>query len=178
MLIYMFILVSFFVVTTFVPEIMQLDNESLSMEVRSAAADRILLKHLWVWPTLLVVVSAMGVHFFLAFQRIVGPIYRFRRTFEQVRNGDLSFIVKIREKDYLHAEEESLNGMLQILESKIKSIKKASHEALDSFERIEGKAKEGIGATEMDSEALRLHRQSLEQLRETVQFFRLRNPDQ
>jgi len=68
--------------------------------------------------------------------------------------------------------------MLQILESKIKSIKKAIHEALNSFERIEGRAKEGVSEMEMDSEALRLHRQSLEQLRETVQFFRLRNPDQ
>ncbi len=177
MLIYMFILTAFFAFTVFVPEIMQLNDESLSLEVRSAVADRILLKHAWVWPVILVLVVLMGMHSFLAFHKVIGPLHRFRVAFEQVREGDLGLTVRIREKDFLHLEEESLNAMLETIARRIGSIMEASQEAMESWQRIERREKERLDGSEPDMEALRLHRQSIEKLRETVQFFRLRNAD-
>ncbi|MBW1999814.1 MAG: methyl-accepting chemotaxis protein, partial [Deltaproteobacteria bacterium] len=112
-LVYAFILVGFFGVTLFLPEITQMHDESLSMAVRGAAAQRILSKHVWVWPMVMFLVCMIGVHSFIAFHRIAGPLYRFVKSFEKVRDGYLNFRLKIREKDYLHREEKSFNEMLE-----------------------------------------------------------------
>jgi methyl-accepting chemotaxis protein len=169
-LIYGFITVAFLSVYLFVPEIMKLNNESVSFEARAAAADRILTFHSRIWPAAIALICFLGLHSVVFFHRVVGPLYRFRMAFEQVRTGDLSFHVKIRRKDYLHQEEGVLNEMIEMLAGKLGSIQLASLDALKSLGELEQKVS---GWTETDKELLRLHRQHLDRLTDTARYFQL-----
>jgi methyl-accepting chemotaxis protein len=169
-LVYGFITVAFLSVYLFVPEIMKLNNESVSFEARAAAADRILTFHSRIWPAAIVLICFLGLHSVVFFHRVVGPLYRFRLTFDQVRSGDLSSRVKIRRKDYLHQEEGVLNEMIEMLAGKLGSIQVASLDALKSLGELEQKVS---GWTETDKELLRLHRQHLDRLTDTARYFQL-----
>ena len=169
-LIYGFITVAFLSVYLFVPEIMKLNNESVSFEARAAAADRILTFHSRIWPAAIALICFLGLHSVVFFHRVVGPLYRFRLTFEQVRSGDLGSRVKIRRKDYLHQEEGVLNEMIEALAGKLGSIQVASLDALKSLGELEQKVS---GWTETDKELLRLHRQHLDTLMDTARYFQL-----
>jgi methyl-accepting chemotaxis protein len=169
-LIYGFITVAFLSVYLFVPEIMKLHNESVSFEARTAAADRILTFHSRIWPVAITLICFLGLHSIIFFHRLVGPLYRFRVTFEQVCSGDLSFRVKTRSKDYLNQEEAVLNEMIEMLAGKLGSIQLASLDALKSLGELEQKVS---GWTETDKELLRLHRQHLDRLMDTAQYFQL-----
>ncbi len=169
-LIYGFITVSFLSVYIFVPEIMKMQDETLSFEARAAAADRILTFHSRIWPVAIALICFLGLHSVVFFHRLVGPLYRFRLTFEQVRSGDLSFRVKIRNKDYLHPEEAVLNEMIEMLAGKLGTIQLASLDALKSLGELEQKAD---GCTETDKELLRLHHQHLDTLMDAVRYFQM-----
>jgi len=99
-------------VTLFVPDIINMNNQNLSIELRGAAAERILTLHMRVWPGIIAVVCIFGLHSFRTFHRVIGPLYRFRWAFEKVGKGDLNFRVKLRTRDYLNREEEMFNEML------------------------------------------------------------------
>ncbi|MFC1817168.1 hypothetical protein ACFL0M_14820, partial [Thermodesulfobacteriota bacterium] len=49
-LIYSATLILFLALSLFVPDIVQMGDQSTSLDVRAAAADRLLAKHVWVWP--------------------------------------------------------------------------------------------------------------------------------
>jgi hypothetical protein len=114
-LIYSFIIVCFFAIAIFGPDIVEMRDQSLSLEIRSSAASRVIAKHSWVWPSVISLIIVLGLHSFRAFHRVIGPLYRFRWAFEQLQNGNLLWRVKTREKDYLQSEEAALNKMLETL---------------------------------------------------------------
>jgi len=177
-LVYAFILVAFFGVTLFLPEIRQMHDESLSMAVRGAAAQRILSKHLWVWPTVIFLVCMIGVHSFMAFHRIAGPLYRFVKSFERIRDGYLDFRVKIREKDYLHREEKSFNEMVESLSTRILACQRFSDAALRSFQKMEKSVenRSSVDDPEPNLEGhMRILRQDLLELYDALKFFRAGN---
>jgi hypothetical protein len=62
----------------FLPDIMKLYDEGLSLEARGIAADRILTLHARVWPAVIALICIIGMHSFRALLWIVGPLYRFR----------------------------------------------------------------------------------------------------
>lgn len=169
-LIYGLIVVAFLSVYFFVPEFIMLEDESLSFEVRAAAADRILTFHSRIWPAAIALICLLGLHSIFFFHRLVGPLYRFNWAFEQVRNGDLSFRVKTRRKDYLHQEEVVFNEMLEVLAGKLGGIQLANLDALKSLDELEQKVS---GWTEADKGLLRVHRQHLDTLMDIVQYFQL-----
>ena len=168
--IYGFITVAFLSVYIFVPDFLVLQDESLSFEVRAAAADNILAFHSRIWPAAIVLICFLGIHSTFLFHRLIGPLYRFHWAFEQVREGDLSFRVKIRKKDYLHREEDVLNKMIEVLAGKLESIQLAGLDALKSLGELEQKVS---AWTDTDREPLRLHRQHLDTLMDTARYFRL-----
>ena len=174
-LIYGFITLAFLSVYLFLPELIKLQNESVSFEVRAAAAGRILTFHSRIWPAAIALICFFGLHSIIFFHRLVGPLYRFHWAFEQVRNGDLSFRVKIRRKDYLHQEEGVLNEMIETLAGKLGSIQLASLDALKSL----GELEQNVGGwTETDKELFHVHRQHLDTLMNTAGYFRLQKAEQ
>lgn len=176
-LIYSMIIMIFLAVFLFLPDIITLQDEGLSLEIRAVAADKILTLHARVWPAVIALICILGIHSFRVFHRFVGPLYRFRWAFEQVRNGDLSFQVKQREKDYLRQEEKVLNEMIEMLNGRLGSIQNASQDALKSLSELEQKVTEVGNWTEKDKELLRVHRKHLEKLVDTARYFRLQKAE-
>jgi len=170
-IIYFFITITFLSVYLFVPEIIKLEDESLSMQIRAAAADRILAFHSRIWPASIVLISFLGIHSILFFHRVAGPLYRFHGAFERIRQGDMSFHVKIRRKDYLHTEEELINEMIEGIAGKLMTIQRAGTGALKSWAEIEKKLSDW---REGDKRLLGVHRQQIETLVDTAGYFRLR----
>ena len=66
-LMYAAIIVTVLAFFLFVPDIMQLQDETRSFEVRLAAAEKILNMHVRMWPTVLALVCFIGIHSFRTF---------------------------------------------------------------------------------------------------------------
>jgi methyl-accepting chemotaxis protein len=177
-LIYGMIVIIFLFVFLFVPDIIQLQDESLSLDIRAAAADKILTLHARVWPTVITLMCVIGIHSFRVFHRFVGPLYRFRWAFEQVQNGNLGFRVKLRAKDYLRREEEALNEMIEMLAGKLRGIQLASLDAVKSLGKLEQKITKVSGLTKPDKELLRVHRQHLDTVIDAAGYFQLQESQQ
>jgi len=175
---YSMIIIIFLAAFLFLPDIITFQDEGLSLEVRAVAADKVLTLHSRVWPAVIALICILGLHSLLVFHRFVGPLYRFRWAFEKVRNGDLSFQVKLREKDYLRQEEKVLNEMIEILKGKVGSIQLASQDALKSLTKLEQRVNDVSNWTEADKELLRVHRQHLEGLINTTGYFQLQKGEQ
>jgi len=177
-LVYGMIVIIFLFVFLFVPDIIQLQDESLSLEIRAAAADKILTLHARVWPTVITLMCVIGMHSFRVFHRFVGPLYRFRWAFEQVQNGNLGFRVKLRAKDYLRREEEALNEMIEMLAGKLRGIQLASLDAVKSLGKLEQKITKVSALTKPDKELLRVHRQHLDTVIDAARYFQLQESQQ
>jgi methyl-accepting chemotaxis protein len=177
-LIYCLTIVLFLAVFLFVPDIIRMHDKSLSLEARAGAANKILTLHARVWPAVIAIICVAAYHSFRSFHRLIGPLHRFRSVFEQVGNGDMSFTVQIREKDYLHQEEAALNEMLGMVAGKVRTIQKAGAEALKSLGELEKKVNQVPNLSETHKEVIRHHRLCLETLLDTANYFRVKRAEQ
>ena len=170
---YGFIVILFSALAFLAPEIIEMQDESLTMEARALAADRVITLHTRVWLTALVIVCVLGIHSFYAFHRVVGPLYRLSRAFEQVGGGDLGFEVRLRKKDYLHEEASAFNAMIQRLCGKLDQIQRSSKDALYTVENLEEAVGKG-GREEQDlAELLKTHREHLKTIVDCARYFQL-----
>jgi methyl-accepting chemotaxis protein len=131
-LVHVFSLLLLIALFVFVPDILEMGKETSSLETRLAAANRVLFFHARFWPVLLALVVVITLHSFHEIHRIVGPLYRFRVSFDRIRGGDLGFTVRLRKKDYLDQEKESLNGMIQAMREKLQQMQDLTARSLAS----------------------------------------------
>ena len=169
--IYSFIIVFLFIIAVVFPDMVQMMDESLSPDARSAAAEKMIGKNLWVWPAAIVLIIMLGLHSFLEFRRITGPMHRFRWVYEQIESGKLPSPVKLRKNDYLIEEAEAINKMLISLIGKLSIIRQETAEAIISFEEVDGPANQNNQWSASQIELLKTHREHLERLSAAVQFF-------
>ena len=174
---YSLVIVLFLAVCLFIPDILAMTDQDLSLEMRAAAADRLLTLHSRVWPAIVAMVCVLGIHSVRIFHRLIGPLYRFRWAFSKIGNGDLNFRVQIRKSDYLHREEEALNQMIAGLSERCESLQQAGLRALESFSAIEQTPSETSGGQDSDQQLLQKHRGHLTDLLEQVQHFQLSDKD-
>jgi methyl-accepting chemotaxis protein len=172
-MIYGFVVVCFLLFTAFAPDVAEMLDKSLKLEIRGYAAHRLLNNQFWVWGAVLLLVIALGVHSFRAFHKVMGPLHRFRSTFEQVGDGNLLLRINVRERDYLETEAEALNNMLDKLRRKLRSVREATDVAFKSMDEIEQSMSKGNEMTETQRDLLRTHREHIEKIATLVQFFRL-----
>ena len=177
-LVYSLVVVLFLAVCLFVPDILAMNNQDLSLAVRAAAADRVLTLHSRVWPAIVAMVCVLGIHSVRIFHRLIGPLYRFRWAFSRIGNGDLSFRVKIRKSDYLQREEEALNQMIEGLSERCENLQQAGLRTQESLSAIEQESTQISGGREPDRQLLQEHRQHLAGLLKQVQDFRLSKEDE
>jgi methyl-accepting chemotaxis protein len=170
---YGFIVVCFVAVANFVPDILEMQDQSLSPAIRSTAASRILDKNAWVLPACLSLVILLALHSFRAFQRVMGPLYRFRCAFEEFAKGNLLYPVKIRKKDYLHVEEQALIRMVDAFSAQINSIKNATETALHTLRELEKTATSSNPLGSISKDSLTIHRERLEGIVAAVRFFQV-----
>lgn len=86
----------------------------------------------------LVVLGATAVNFMIALlvsHKIAGPVYRLKKSMEQVSAGDLSLLIKLREGDELQELKDSFNEMVNSLRQR--AVRLRAHPA---FRRLGEKA--------------------------------------
>ena len=176
-IVYSFIIICFFSIATFLPDIIEMRDLGLSLEARGSAASRVLSKHTWVWPAVLSLIIVLGLHSFRAFLKIIGPVYRFRQTFEQLGKGTLPYRVNTRGSDYLGQEEGALNNMLEVLREKLGTIKEASEWAFSSMEELEKAVKKDNEWSKSKTELLHANLEHLEKLVAAIHFFQLEDEE-
>ncbi len=106
----------------FLPPMIQLESRTLPMVEKEKAANEFLALHARVWPAILIVLVALGIHSVVVSHRIAGPLYRFRRIFEALGAGDLSVVAAIRRHDYLWKEAEAINQMITSLGARVEGV--------------------------------------------------------
>ncbi|MBW2063597.1 MAG: hypothetical protein JRJ03_01570 [Deltaproteobacteria bacterium] len=170
--VYGMIIVFFIGIVLFVPDILDIMNEDLSLELRAKAADRMLALHFRVWPAVLALVCLLAIHSFRIFLRIAGPLYRFKQAFASVGEGDLGFRLKLRKKDYLHEEEKAFNRMLDGLQERLEMLSQCLGKGMASIEALEKTlTKENLGSEE--KQLLLEHRNRLKAMAEEIGRFQL-----
>jgi nitrogen fixation/metabolism regulation signal transduction histidine kinase len=69
-----------------------------------------------------IILAILGVLFVLdalrMAHRIVGPLYRFRKVIEAVKEGEAVSLIRLRDSDYLQELKDELNQMLEALEAR------------------------------------------------------------
>lgn len=151
----------FFGLSLFFPDFLSITDENIPLETRAAIAERILYFHSRIWPIVIALICLIGLHSFRTFHRLIGPLFRFRWAFDQLREGNLGFPIKLREKDYLHREEESFNRMLETLAPKLENVRSECQAALQTVddllengEDVPAHLKERLNRTRMHLHAL------------------------
>lgn len=157
----------------FVPDVLIMNDEEASFELRQAASQRILLLYSRFWITILGLIFVTGLHSWRAFHRVVGPLFRFKWAFEKISEGKLNFLVRLRKKDYLDPEAQKLNKMIDVLAGKWENVQSACTDSIKSLEELEKSiAKKSMNEKEI-SKNLQNHRKHLESLNGEVGYFRL-----
>jgi methyl-accepting chemotaxis protein len=107
----------------FLPLVLDLSNPNLSVAQQGEVVNKILYLHSRLSPILLLVFLLLIAHSVVVSHRIAGPLYRFRATFNQVAQGDLSRTTKIRKGDFLLNEQAKIEEMIEALRSRLHHIK-------------------------------------------------------
>jgi methyl-accepting chemotaxis protein len=170
---YSMVIVLFLAVCLFLPDILAITNESLTLEMRAAAAEKLLTLHSRVWPAIIAMVCVLGIHSVRIFHRLIGPLYRFRWAFDKISEGDLSFRVQIRKSDYLHREEAALNKMIEALAEKCESVQQAGLKTANSLNALEQATAATDGGQDAMKQLLQEHHQNLKDLVDRLEYFRL-----
>jgi methyl-accepting chemotaxis protein len=157
----------------FLPDFIALHDEDLSLEIRGAAADRVLTLHTRVWPAVLSLICLLGIHSFRVFLRLVGPLFRFRWAFEKLGKGELNFRVRLRKKDYLTQDAEIINGMIDAFNEKLGKVQLSSHDAVKSIRALEQSVKKLSAPRDNVQKLLKTHRKHLEDLVNQSGYFQL-----
>jgi methyl-accepting chemotaxis protein len=161
-----------------VPDILGMTNEALTIELRAAAAQRVIDIHSRLWPAVVALVCVFGIHSTRIFHRIIGRLYRFRWAFQKVSQGELNFRLKLRKRDCLQREEEAFNQMIEKLAERCGKIRSAGLDSLESLGALEQSLAEFSGWRDMDHQFLSDHRHRLEVLVEHTKLFDLEAKEQ
>lgn len=163
-LVYNCIIAGILVTVLFVPEFMRMNDQTLDIQIRAAAANDILMLHYKVWPVIFLLILVIGLHSIRMFNRFIGPLYRFNITFKDVQNGDLSYRIKLRQKDFLIQEANTINDMLDVINQKVSDIQTRGQDSIDLLNKIEQGKKENID----------ILRQNLDKLVTSANYFKTR----
>ncbi|MFQ5960398.1 MAG: hypothetical protein ACE5MG_03305 [Candidatus Methylomirabilales bacterium] len=128
-LLYFLTILLIFATVLFLPLVLQLYSGTLSPAEQAEAASQFLSLHTRVWPAVFLVFVLLAIHSVFVSHRIAGPLYRFRKIFRAVADGDLSSHRPLRKHDYLGKELDFINEMITSLRTRIKGIEDSYKEA-------------------------------------------------
>ena len=168
-LLYFCTILLIFATALFLPLILELHSDSILKQAE--AASQFLSLHARVWPALFLVFVLLAFHSIFVSHRIVGPLYRFRTTFQAVAAGDLSVRATLRKHDYLEKESESVNQMIASLQAKVQDIEAPSQDV----QALVGVLERAIerGAVEDMHQSIKELRVHVERLQGAINQFRL-----
>jgi methyl-accepting chemotaxis protein len=173
--IYFLVIIAIIGVGLLLPLVLQLYDANLTLVQRGEVAAKILYLHARLGPVLLVILLALCVHSVLVSHRVAGPLYRFRAVFQQIAEGDLSKVVKIRRGDFLLNEHAKIEEMIEALRSKLTNISNEQAE----IGRLIGRLAHEVNQSSI--EELRANISRLQEcdlrLRKELEYFRLTDTD-
>ncbi|MCU0596041.1 MAG: hypothetical protein MUC98_11360 [Desulfobacterota bacterium] len=141
--IYFFVTVAALSLALFTPLIFEISDPSLSPREQAEIAGKILYLHSYLWPALFLVLVILGFHSVLVSNKIAGPLYRFRATFQKIIEGDLSGTVRIRKGDLLINEQTKIDEMVSMLQSKIGLIQQEQEAVAALLSQLRGQELSG-----------------------------------
>jgi nitrogen fixation/metabolism regulation signal transduction histidine kinase len=100
-----------------IPLFQRFDNAASLDELRSVT-QQILDLHARLWPVVFASLVSVFLSSWLLYRRMVAPLVRFVRAFDDVRRGQLPEPITLRASDYLRREAEALNAMLAALRAR------------------------------------------------------------
>jgi methyl-accepting chemotaxis protein len=109
----------------FIPLMMDLDNAEIGSSNALAASLRILYLHERFWPALIFSFLVIASHSIFISHKIAGPLHRYDNVIKTIKEGNLPAPIRIRKRDYLSDEMESINEMLERLREKLGEIQEA-----------------------------------------------------
>lgn len=166
-------IVLFLAISLFLPDILAMGNGNATMGLRQEAAEKMLTLHARVWPAVVALLCVLGIHSFRVFLRLIGPLHRLRRALMEVGQGDLSFRLKLRENDYLHAEGKVFNEMMVMLVEKLRTLQEAAFGSLKSLDALDVAVTRESSSAATSRQLLRTHREHLDLVMESLRYFRL-----
>jgi methyl-accepting chemotaxis protein len=122
-------------VSLFVPLIFQINNLDAQSTEASDAAVNILYLHDRFWLPVLLTLILVTAHSLKTTHRIAGPLFRFRSVFASIEAGILPKPVKLRKNDFLDAELNAINRMLESLRSQVSEITRLAERLHESAAR-------------------------------------------
>lgn len=125
-----------FLIAIFSPVIIALYGSPSPEQAEQASAEFLGL-HKRIWPAVPLALLLISLHSIVISHRIAGPLYRFRKVFEAVEQGDMTIRAVIRKKDYLGREADSLNQMIDGLQGRLRSIDDSIGEVRSACSRLE-----------------------------------------
>ena len=158
----------------FVPDIIRMNDQTLSIEVRAIAANNILMLHSRLWPVVFLLFCGIGLHSIRMFNRFVGPLYRFTVTFKDVRDGNLGYRINLRKKDFLLKEAEVINDMFDVINQKVSDIQTKGQDAIKLLNKIEQRKGENGDKVESDIEIITALKKNLDELIASANYFKTR----
>lgn len=109
----------------FIPLIIELNNPNAVPGEVEESATQILYLHDKFWLAALLALVVVGLHSILTSHRIAGPLYRFDRMFKSIRDGRLPAQVKLRKRDFLIKEMDTINEMIESLRDRFNNLHQA-----------------------------------------------------
>jgi methyl-accepting chemotaxis protein len=161
-------------VSLFAPLVLQLRHVGTNSAEAANAALSILYLHDRFWLPVLLALVVIVLHSLRTTHRIAGPLYRFRRVFEAVRDGVLPKPVKLRKGDYLGAEMDAINGTLASLRGRIGQVQKEAeelHQSLTRYRERSGAPDQGAVADSLWDDIVSTDRQ----LREALDWYKIQD---
>lgn len=132
-----FVVVLFVIIgAIFIPLSLQLDDASLSWMKRNEVASQFLSLHSRIWPPTLIALICITIHWTLFSHKIAGPLYRFRKVFQEISEGNLSIQAAIRKKDCLKNDASSIDDMIIALRTRITDIDVQQQEISRAFQAL------------------------------------------
>ena len=112
-LLYIFLFFAVVALGLFIPLFIELGKVSVSSPEVQQAASVLLYLHKNFWPVMLFFLLLIALISIRTSHRIAGPLYRITLLLKSVKNGNLPKLISTRKGDYLVAEVEVTNQMLE-----------------------------------------------------------------
>jgi methyl-accepting chemotaxis protein len=111
-----------FIVIIFAPYMLTLYFD-YPMAEKEEAARAILVLHGTIWPWVAGVIIFFGVFSIFVTHKIAGPLYRLKKSLDEIAAGNLNVKIKLRKKDELKDLAEHINVLVEELRTFITTLK-------------------------------------------------------
>jgi len=106
--------------------------------------------------------------------KVGGPLYRFKRSLQEVKEGDLTKVTKLRSRDDLQDFVGSLNSMISSVKEKVVRIDLCYHDLNTKMGRLDELTASAEGLSDKDKELIDDLKKGIDALGESINQFKFK----